>query len=71
MIVYSSDRVPLGVVQDIAGFDGTNLRLTLVPNSALGVQAPVVMLDIPIGRLSQRELRLSMTAADFVRIVSA
>ena len=71
MIVYSSDGVALGVVQDIAGFDGTNLRLTMVPNSSLGLSQPVVMIDVPVSRLTQRELRLSITAAEFVRAVSA
>ena len=71
MIVYSSDGVALGVVQDIAGFDGASLRLSMVPNASLGIPSPVVMIDVPVSRLTARELRLSMTMTQFVRIVSA
>lgn len=70
MIVYSSDGVVLGVVRDIAGFDGTNLRLAIMPNASLGLPQSVILIDVPVSRLTQRELRLSMTAAEFVRSVS-
>lgn len=71
MIVYSSDGVALGVVRDIAGFDGDGMRLSLTPNASLGISAETVMIDVPVDRLTERELRLSLTRDEFVRQVAA
>ena len=71
MVVWSSDGVMLGVVSAIAGFDGNALRLTVMPNASLDLPARAVQVAMPLSRLGAQEIRLSITATEFVRVVSA